>query len=308
MALRRVNYALLLVLSLVFYWAYREWMAFFLLALAVTLPWVSLVCSLSAMGKLQLAAQCQAAVVEKGVSTYAGTFCRCTLPPPPVKSKMQVRHSISGEKQHYKMGSTLPTGHCGRLEITVGKAWVYDYLGLFRMRLRSTQGTNLTVRPAPIAVENPPDVSRYLANSWKPKPGGGFSENHELRLYRPGDNLNQVHWKLSAKTGKLILREPMEPLRGLALLTMELRGSPDEIDHKLGQLLWMSRYLLDNDISHQIHCLTGRGIESYSVSAEAQMYEALDSILAAPMEQAGLKPNYIAASWHYSIGGDGDEA
>lgn len=306
MAGRRIIYALLLALSLVFYWAYREWMAFFLLILAATLPWFSLVCSLGAMGKLCLAVQCPAAVVEKGVPTQAVTVCRCPLPPPPVKSKMELRHSISGEKRRYQLGQVLPTEHCGRLEITPAKAWVYDYLGLFRMRLRGVQGTALTVRPVPIPVDDPPDITRYLANNWKPKPGGGFSENHELRLYRPGDNLNQVHWKLSAKTGKLILREPMEPVRTLALLTMELRGTQEEMDRKLGQLLWMSRYLLENDIPHQIHCLTGRGMESYAVAGEQGMYRALDSILAAPKETAGLKPNYIAASWHYSIGGDPD--
>ncbi len=306
MLLRRLNYALLLALSLVFYWSYREWMGFFLLVLAVTLPWFSLVCSLAAMCKVRLGVYCPAAAVEQGVTAHASVLCRCPLPPPPVKARLEV--GMQGTKRRYQEGDPLPTAHCGRVDITVKKAWVYDYLGLFRWRRRKAPGAVLLVRPVPVPVEPLPDITRYLANNWKPRPGGGFSENHELRLYRPGDNLHQVHWKLSAKTGKLILREPMEPVRSLALLTMELRGSPEALDRKLGQLLWMSRYLLDNGIPHQIHCLTGRGIERWQVENEEQLTQALDGILSAPMDTTGRKPRYIAASWHYSIGGDPDEA
>ena len=59
-----------------------------------------------------------------------------------------------------------------------------------------------------------PDLDRYIARAWKPKSGGVCRRNHELRLYRPGDSLNQVHWKLTAKTGKWMIRQPMEPQRG----------------------------------------------------------------------------------------------
>lgn len=300
-------YALLLALCLVFYWAYREWMAFFLLMLAVGLPWLSLLCSLVAARKLVLTVQCPAPAVDKGTVTWAKGLCSCPLPPPPVRSRLELRESISGERRRYEAEEPLPTVHCTRLRIDVRRAWYYDYLGLFRIRLRRCQGTALLVRPVPIAVSDPPDLSAYLSSSFKPKPGGGFAENHELRLYRPGDNLNQVHWKLSAKTGKLILREPMEPLRGLALLTLTLRGTAEQIDSKLGRLLWMSRYLLSNQISHRIQCLTGSGMQGYAVTDEKTLWQAMDAILAEGADRSAATPVFMAAAWHFHIGGDGGE-
>ena len=166
----------------------------------------------------------------------------------------------------------------------------------------------MVVRPAPIAPEEAPDMSRYLVNAWKPKPGGGYSENHELRLYRPGDNLHQVHWKLSAKTGKMILREPMEALRGLSKVTLELRGSPEELDQKLGKLRWISAYLLQKEVAHQVVCLTGSGMVSLEIAGEPDVLSVLDTLLKAPVAEAAAQPEYGYASWRYHIGGGVDEA
>jgi len=292
---------------LVFYWAYREWLSWIFLMTAVILPWLSLLLSLPAMLQCRVEVLCPEAVtVGTQVSlSYAG---KCPLPVPGIKGKVLVEKNLTGRKWKLHLDSALPTEHCGALEILPGRLWVCDYLGLFCLRVRKKDGHVLTVRPAPLAMENPPDMSRYLANAFKPKPGGGFSENHELRLYRPGDNLHQVHWKLSAKTGKLILREPMEAMRGLALLTMELSGDPNELDRKLGRLRWLSGYLIQKEVPHQIHCLTGRGMEYHSVANEGDVLAALDALLRAPAADRSLEPSYIGASWRYHIGGDSHES
>ena len=157
-------------------------------------------------------------------------------------------------------------------------------------------------------IPKPPSLERYIAGAWRPKHGGGFAENHDLRLYRPGDDLRQIHWKLAAKTGKLIFREPIEPTRGKVLLTMELSGDPNTVDTKMGKLLWMSRYLLENDLHHDVRCLTGRGTESYTVTDEESLMQVLRSLLGAPKTQNGSLPLATDAAWQYRIGGGDDEA
>ena len=307
MAERRVIYLAALCGSLVFYWAYREWLSGILLLLVLLLPWFSLLLSLPPMWSCRAEIRCPGAVTVKqqAAAVYVG---KTVFPVPAMKGKLIVNRILTGES--WRLGSTgeLPTEHCGALEIQPKRIWVYDYLGLFRMRIRKKEGCRVLVRPRPVPVKDPPDMSRYLTNAWKPKPGGGYAENHELRLYRPGDNLQQIHWKLSAKTGKLILREPMEAVRGLAVLTMELRGTPEELDRKLGQLQWMSDYLLQKEVPHQIHCLTGRGMEIFSVSDESQTQNAIDVLLCAEAVSAATMPDNIRASWRYHIGGDSDGA
>ena len=189
------------------------------------------------------------------------------------------------------------------------KPRVCDYLGLFRFHAKTAEPKTLLVRPAPLPVKEPPDLKRFLARAWKPKPGGGYSENHELRLYRPGDNLNQVHWKLSAKTGNLTLREPMEPQRGLVLLTMTLRGSPEELDRKFGRLLWLGTFLLEQEVPFEIRALTGSGIRSLAVDSPLALTRAIDKLLCDPAAAEGsIRDQNYAASWQYHIGGQPDEA
>ena len=60
------------------------------------------------------------------------------------------------------------------------------------------------------------------------KKGGGFSEFHENREYRPGDSVRDIHWKLSGKTDKLIVRQAMEPVQRRLVLAVETCGSTSE--------------------------------------------------------------------------------
>lgn len=299
-------YQTVLAGCLVFYVAYGEWFSFVLLCCILALPWLSLLLSLPAMLRFR-AAIAGTDRAQQGVEAEIWIVGRCALPLPPFKGKIRLSRCITGEEWYYKAHKGLPTDHCGGILAAVERGRVCDYLGLFSIALREPGEKTILVRPVPLAVPEPPDLQRYMARAWKPKFGGGYAENHELRLYRPGDSLNQVHWKLSAKTGKLILREPMEPQRGLMLLTMTLRGTPEEIDRKLGRLLWMGTYLLDQDIRFEIRALTADGIQSYPVASEQALDRAVDSLLCQRAAEGSVRDYPFAASWQYHIGGEPDE-
>ena len=224
MAARRFWYLLALLGCGVFYIAYGEWFSWVALLTVAGLPWLSLILSLPAMLRFHLEPE-GPDMVLLGTPARACLMGCSVLPMPPFRGRLRLQDCITGETMAYREGQGLPTEHCGGLVMTVDKARICDYLGLFSFPVKKKGKKTVIVRPVPIPVPTPPDLSRYIARSWRPKFGGGFAENHELRLYRPGDSLNQVHWKLSAKTGKLTIREPMIPERGLVLLTMNLRGS-----------------------------------------------------------------------------------
>ena len=299
---RRWIYLISLLASLVFYVAYKDWLSFLLFVFLLALPWFSLICSLPAMLSAKVQLNCPNAL-EQGQAASIGTQVENRFPPVPVGCRMEVTNTLTGETLKVKNASTLPTAHCGRLKIRIRRGWIYDYSGLLRFPLRSKDSQELLIRPVPLPVTLP-DANRCMANAWRPKPGGGFAENHELRLYRPGDNLHQIHWKLSAKTGKLILREPMERVQGLALLTMELRGAPEQLDQMLGQLLSASRQLIAKDIPHQIHCLTAEGLEVFHVVKDTDILPALDALLRASPAPEDAHVTFRHAPWRFHIGGD----
>lgn len=300
-------YLVLLSAALVFYWAYREWLSWLLLMALVWLPWLSLALSLPAIVTCRLRVSCPAET-PMGESAQLSVIGKCALPLPQVKSTLIVKNQLTGQQWKLKNGEKLPADHVGRLHISMAKARCADYLGLFWIPVRHKKDGRLLIRPKPEPVEPAPDLSRYLSTAFQPKSGGGFSENHELRLYRPGDSLRQVHWKLSAKTGKLVYREPMEALRGKAILTLHLSGSPAELDSKLGKLQYISLYLLERDVPHRICCLTGRGMLSLNVNHAADALAAQTAILGCPAAAPDAQVLWPAAAWRYHIGGDGNEA
>jgi hypothetical protein len=233
---------------------------------------------------------------------------KCLLPAPPYRCRLRVGRSITGESWLLEEGETLPTEHCGHLVCQPAKPRAYDYLGLFGIKLRGCADFGITVRPVAVAVEDLPSLSRYAGRAWKPKPGGGFAENHEIRLYRPGDKMNQIHWKLSSKMDKLMVREAMEPVQDRVLVEMILRGAPEELDRKFGQLLWLSQFLLERDIDHHLRVLTGSGVVTLPVTSAYDLEKALDLLLSETPAAAGGKLEILRAAWQYRIGGGEDEA
>lgn len=307
MAVRRLWYLAALLGSWMFYMAYGEWFSWILLLTVLGLPWLSLLLSIPAILRFRAEPSGPEDLTIGGVGTIH-LMGSCPLPMPPFRGRLRLTHIISGETRRYCTGSSLPASHCGGILVTAEKVRVLDYLGLFSFPVKNTGTKTIRIRPMPLPVEGLPPISQSTARAWKPKFGGGFAENHELRLYRPGDSLNQVHWKLSAKTGQMILREPMEPIRGLVLLTMTLKGTPEELDRKFGRLLWLGQFLLRQETSFTLRVLTGEGLLDFSVDTEAALHRAMDTLLCTTVaKQGSVQDDVYSACWQYHIGGAPDE-
>lgn len=307
MAGRSILYGLALLGSLLFYGAYQEWFSWILLLTLVLFPLLSLLLSLGAILRMSLGPSA-APHIPAGMDESIQLKVYYKNPMPPVTSKICITKPITGEKWILSPGDKLPTGHCGGLIATLYKPRIYDYLGLFQFRIKKVYDCTIFVWPQTKPMDVPPDLTQYLARSWRPKPGGGYAENHEIRQYNPGDNLNQIHWKLSAKVGSLMLREPMEPERGLMLLTMDLRGSPQELDTKFGRLLWLSNWLLDHQIMFDIRAFTGNGIESWVITDVWSLQKCVEALLCTPYaEEGSILDRNFSAAWQHHIGGEPDE-
>ncbi|MGM9668287.1 MAG: DUF58 domain-containing protein [Faecousia sp.] len=301
---RWILYLLALAGLTVFHMFYGQWISFVLLVGLLALPLFSLLISLPSMlrCKVSLAGD---SFVQRGtplaffplLSVRSVADCR---------GKLRLTHSITGESRRvrWKKGEIpASAAHCGMVRCEAEKMYVYDALGLFRLRVRETTPGQVLVMPEPRPVDPMPDLKKLLLPRFRPKPGGGYAENHELREYRPGDDLRQMHWKLSAKVDDLILREPMVPQEGLTLLTADLAGTPEEIDMVMGRLLWMSRQLLHRSIRHEIRCLTGNGIVCRRVVCPEDTIRALEDILSQPPEadDCRIREQPISAQWRYHI-------
>ena len=307
MGMRRTRYLTALGASVLFLFTYQQWLSWLILLIVLLFPWASLLLSLPGMLVLRVVPKAPAFVMQ-GTEAEARLVGWCRFPVPPFKGKLRITRLTTGEVWKQTADVPLPTDHCGTLLVEPVGIWISEYLGILGFPGRKGERTAVTVRPYALPIEHLTELDRSLASSWRPKFGGGYAENHELRLYRPGDSLNQVHWKLSAKTGKLILREPMQPERGLVLLTMELRGDGEMLDRKFGRLLWLGSLLLEKEVVFQLRCLTGEGVMTWEVDHPRTLETAIEQLLSStPAAQGDVGDRDLRVSWRYHIGGEPDE-
>lgn len=305
---RRIIYLGILAGCLTFYFCHQQWISWILLLCVLALPPLSLALSLPAM--LQFRGELEAPDhAAAGEEVHASLWGLSHLPQPRFLGRIIRTHLITGETSRHDPKHPLPAAHCGGIRLEVKRLRVCDYLGLFTIPVGQMEPKVVVIRPAPAVMADLPDLSRCIPRAWTPKHGGGFAEQHELRLYRPGDALNQVHWKLSAKTGKLILREPMEPVPDRLVLTVDLTGTPENIDLKFGRLLWLGRRLLEEKLPHEIRCLTADGVMVHSVSDEDSLISALDDLLCRPAAPGGTLRDRVSGSVRqFHVGGSDHEA
>ena len=202
---RRILYLVSLAGCLVFFGFYQQWLSGLLLVLCFTLPLFSLLLSLPAMLTVKATLRCPESG-RVGMPLRTALDITCKFPHPPVDCAIRLANTLTGTSYRGKPGEKIPTEHCGFFEISFPCFYAYDYLGLFRRKLNHSSACQVYVLPKAVPGGTLPPGSGGASRVWRPKPGGGFSENYELRLYRPGDNLRHIHWKMAAKTGKLIYR------------------------------------------------------------------------------------------------------
>lgn len=300
--MRRFAYLAALFGCALWYLTFGQWLAWVVLLGLAGLPLLSLVLSLTAIWDFQLApvGQERMTVGEKGSFLLMGS---CGKPMPPFRGKIRLTNLRTGEKIHYREDRPFVPAHCGGFEVTVERGRVQDYLGLFSFPVKRRQSCRLLVEPVPVPDEELPEFLAQPPVCWKVSPNR-LGENYELRPYRQGDSLNTVHWKLSAKTGSLTVRETMEPLRETACVTLSLFGTPEQLDDRLGRLLWIGRKLLEAQVELIILAAAGEGTARFPVRNELDLRAAVDALLCmAPPSRQDL-PEPEGSTWHVCLGGE----
>lgn len=148
---------------------------------------------------------------------------------------------------------SIPTVHTTVIRTEIRCAYMWDFLGLFRMRMRLNKNQSLL---APLVTDitvlphtTPP---RGKLRMWDNSQSAFVvtqrpSEQYEIRTYRPGDSLRSVHWKLTAKIEDILVRESVEPQYSMLAIALERVRNPEHADLLYDALDWMLRALCVRD-------------------------------------------------------------
>lgn len=298
----RLLYLFILLCTTAFFVCFNGYYSWYVFLLSLAIPWLSLVMSLPGMLTTWV-------VVE--VPGYDGTArtskstplpiqvaaaSRWPLPAGRIRVRLTIENLFTSETRREVL--ELAPGHrpqaveqkltsrtCGRIICRLSKARGYDLLGLFCLPVRLKMGGSCQVIVHPNVYETlisldprqAPDAEsdRYSLT----KPGQDPTELFGLRDYQPGDRLNRVDWKLSQKTGGMLVREASLPMAQRVLLLVDLSGDGLEADLLMDTLATMGNCLCCQETEYVVGFSRGRGLAFIDVDEPGAGGAAVEAVL-----------------------------
>lgn len=185
---------------------------------------------------------------------------------------------------------------CGNVKIRVSNIRCYDLLGLFVLKKKMNyEGTTLVYPPVPkmsISLQRKPETL-YSGDRYDPyKKGQDVSEMANLRDYMEGDAFNHIHWKMSSKLDKLMVREFAFPSNYNTVILSDMMKSADgkEIPNQCNNAVVaftarLSDCMLQQSQEHEVgYILRGEYLWMPVDSTEAQE-QLMVSLLSRPVEK-----------------------
>ena len=199
-----------------------------------------------------------------------------------------------------KLDFTTP--YCGTIRFAVSKLSILDVLRFWRLRLPCGDAQSCVVTPEtfephlilPMADHSVSDSEQYSQTT----PGYDYAEVFQVREYAEGDSPKQVHWKLSTKLDRLVVRDPSLPLNRWATLLWE-RGAAQETSAESDAMAEVLISVCRELIRHGIGCRVvwneaGRDdCTEATLREEDDLYDALPKLLSAGKAEDSLPERYL---------------
>ncbi len=136
-------------------------------------------------------------------------------------------------------------GHVNALKLTISSDFP---LGVFIRSMEVEVPVMLTVFPKPIPASPalPAGGSRSKGLADKPSLSRGYEELRNLKDYA-GEPMKLIHWKLSAKRGKLIVKEMSGEQRKRVVLSLDMVEG--NLEEKLSKLTYLTVWLMENNFA-----------------------------------------------------------
>ncbi len=273
----RLCYVLLLLCTSVFFICYNGYLSLYVFALSLLFPVLAFFFSLPGMlgARVTLGYEDRDAGAVRGarkgeavplrIRVWNATPCISGR----IRARLTVENTLTGqrEEEHFTFTASshpqvlkhqLSSPTCGQVVCRLDKLWVSDYLGIFSLPLgrRRRQEAAVFFWPSVAGVDlavqegNMPDAQgeRYSQR----KPGDDPTELFALREYREGDRFSRIHWKLSQKMGKPLVKELGLPIADHLFFLLDLNGTGVEADTLLDAFATLSHFLAERETAHRV--------------------------------------------------------
>ncbi len=183
-------------------------------------------------------------LVELPVGVSAARF---TLPP------------LGSGKAHEEL-FVVPTHRRGVIPVGPARTVQGDPLGLVRRTERWTDVTDLYVHPRTVSLES---LGAGLLRDLEGETTQDLSMSdlafHALREYQPGDDRRYIHWRSSAKAGRLLVRQFLDTRRSHLCLVVDadpeqFQGGEDEAETAISAAASLALRAIRDDQDTTVVC------------------------------------------------------
>lgn len=182
-----------------------------------------------------------------------------------------------GYEGKFKLANEL----CGEVYIEITKMRGIDCLGLSSNKVKLPKGTEtkMIIYPELVPLDKLwSEISGWLQQGDSAdcqRMGSDPEDVYDIREYQVGDSLQKIHWKLSGKWDRLLVREYSASESEELLLLVDISDSePEEICSLYGVAASMSYELLEECIAHTVGISCGETLFRYEVKDFAE-YERM---------------------------------
>lgn len=270
----RVQFFILLIIVLVLYIMTNTYFALVLLLFFLAFPAFALLFLMLSFAKVNVdfnipsiikkseKAEIEFTVSNTSIFPISGVviyiICRNNLRGEEVKSRRFCNVNIKGNNT---VSFYITDTSSGQITINLYKFKICDIFGLFCFSKNCDLVKGGIIYPdtynVEITMENPTEIIGDGERYSQTKKGQDVNEIFALREYTSGDEIRKIHWKLSAKHNKVIVREFGLPLNYPVFLLLDVFNdksvnSGEVLDACMETFVSLSESLIESGICHNI--------------------------------------------------------
>lgn len=305
----RLLYAALVLSSLTVYIAADKREALVLLGMLVLMPLLSAALQMAAMQGIGVSCHVQGVCrMGKNVNVRFTLTRKSRMPLGPVWITVVFENILYGEKRSVRVClqpdeerelSFVYLFHavdCGNVKTRVSSMECRDVLGLSVFRRQVQAEAETLVYPPKIRLSTElvqrPETKSFGDLYDQQKKGQDVSEVSGLRDYVPGDTMNSIHWKLSGKLDRLIVREFGNPSNYHTLILYEIMRTAGGVtipngynNGVLALTAALSQSLLELNLEHNVGRVLNRVFQTVPVYSTDTCEQMQVSLLCMPVEE-----------------------
>lgn len=290
---RRIGYGCWLLAAVVLYFFENNTGTRAVLLASVVIPAFSVCCAAWTAKRVT----CRLLVPESAEKGETAS-CRCVLSGSWTKTgcvlscRVRSAHWMTHETNVWEIGEEetfdIDCKHCGTLHIRAEAVNARDWLGLACFPCKALGSGSILIMPdlfpVQVSLSSQPSALRQEERPGQLRRDGPETENGGVREYAPGDPVQRIHWKLSAKTDRILIREEERPLAGNVLLLLETAGygiQPEEMNGTVEALLSVSRALAEKGVAHSVSWQDRGALQWMEIACTEDFYVLRDTLLRA---------------------------